>query len=81
MNYVKNIKKSGYDVVIPGSGGKDSGYTAHILKYKYGLNPLTVTWAPHIYTEIGRKKILIIGLKLEDLTISSLLQTVDFINY
>ena len=42
-----------YDCVIPGSGGKDSAFTAHILKYKYGLNPLTVTWAPHKYTNIG----------------------------
>ena len=31
----------GYDVVVPGSGGKDSAYTSHILKYKYGMNPLT----------------------------------------
>lgn len=44
-----------YDIIIPGSGGKDSAFTAHILKYKYGMNPLTVTWAPHIYTEIGWK--------------------------
>ena len=43
----------GYDVLVPGSGGKDSVYAAHILKYKYGMNPLTVTWAPHIYTEVG----------------------------
>jgi N-acetyl sugar amidotransferase len=42
-----------YDVVVPGSGGKDSIYVAHVLKYKYGMNPLTVTWAPHIYTDIG----------------------------
>lgn len=42
-----------YDVIVPGSGGKDSSYTAHVLKYKYGMNPLTVTWAPHKYTEIG----------------------------
>ena len=48
-------KSGGYDVVVPGSGGKDSAFTAHILKYKYGMNPLTVTWAPHLYTEIGRK--------------------------
>ena len=41
--------------MVPGSGGKDSAYTAHVLKYKYGMNPLTVTWAPHIYTEIGWK--------------------------
>ena len=45
----------GYDVVVPGSGGKDSAYTSHILKYKYGMNPLTVTWAPHKYTDIGFK--------------------------
>ena len=44
-----------YDCIIPGSGGKDSAFTAHILKYKYGLNPLTVTWAPHKYTDIGWK--------------------------
>ena len=42
-----------YDVLVPGSGGKDSAYASHILKYKYGMNPLTVTWAPNIYTEIG----------------------------
>ena len=42
-----------YDCLVPGSGGKDSVYAAHILKYKYKMNPLTVTWAPHIYTEWG----------------------------
>jgi N-acetyl sugar amidotransferase len=42
-----------YDVIIPGSGGKDSAFTSHILKYKYNMNPLTVTWAPHKYTNIG----------------------------
>ena len=42
-----------YDCVVPGSGGKDSFYAAHILKYKYGMNPLTVTWAPNMYTEWG----------------------------
>ena len=43
-----------YDVLIPGSGGKDSFYASHILKYKYGMNPLTVTWRPHIYTDWGQ---------------------------
>ena len=51
----KYRKTNGYDCVVPGSGGKDSAYTAHILKYKYGMNPLTVTWAPHSYTDIGWK--------------------------
>ena len=44
-----------YDCLIPGSGGKDSFFAAHILKYKYGMHPLTVTWAPHMYTEWGFK--------------------------
>jgi N-acetyl sugar amidotransferase len=42
-----------YDCLVPGSGGKDSFYAAHKLKYKYGMNPLTVTWAPHLYTDWG----------------------------
>lgn len=46
-------KNGYYDCIVPGSGGKDSSFTAHILKYKYGMNPLTVTWAPHLYTDIG----------------------------
>ena len=49
----KYRKKSGYDCVVPGSGGKDSVFASHLLKYKYGMNPLTVTWAPHLYTDIG----------------------------
>lgn len=44
-----------YDVLVPGSGGKDSVYAAYMLKYEYGMHPLTVTWAPHIYTDWGRK--------------------------
>lgn len=42
-----------YDCLVPGSGGKDSFYAAYLLKYKYHMHPLTVTWAPHIYTEWG----------------------------
>ena len=46
-----------YDVLVPGSGGKDSAMAAHLLKYKYGMHPLTVTWAPHLYTDIGWKNL------------------------
>lgn len=42
-----------YDCVVPGSGGKDSVYASHVLKYKYGMHPLTVTWPPILYTDIG----------------------------
>jgi N-acetyl sugar amidotransferase len=48
-------KDGSYDCVCPGSGGKDSFYAAHLLRYKYGMHPLTVTWAPHIYTDWGWK--------------------------
>ena len=44
-----------YDCVVPGSGGKDSFYASHILKTRYGMHPLTVTWAPHVYTDWGWK--------------------------
>ena len=44
-----------YDCIVPGSGGKDSVYAAHLLKYKYGMHPLTVTWPPFLYTDIGWK--------------------------
>lgn len=46
-------KDGSYDCIVPGSGGKDSFYAAHVLKYKYGMHPLTCTWAPHMYTEWG----------------------------
>ena len=42
-----------YDVLIPGSGGKDSRFVSHVMKTKYKMNPLTCTWAPHMYTNIG----------------------------
>lgn len=50
-------KDGSYDCIVPGSGGKDSAFTSHVLKYKYGMNPLTVTWAPHVYTDIGRQNL------------------------
>lgn len=46
-------KDGGYDVVVPGSGGKDSSIVAHKLKHQYGMHPLTITWAPFMYTDIG----------------------------
>ena len=48
-------RNGSYDCLVPGSGGKDSFYAAHVLKTKYGMHPLTCTWAPHIYTEWGWK--------------------------
>ena len=32
-------KDNNYDVIVPGSGGKDSAYVAHILKSEYNMKP------------------------------------------
>ena len=42
-----------FDCVVPSSGGKDSAWVAHELKVKYNMHPLTVTWSPLKYTDIG----------------------------
>ncbi len=46
-------RNGSYDCLVPGSGGKDSVFASHVLKAKYGMHPLTVTWAPHLYTDVG----------------------------
>ncbi|OGN02545.1 MAG: LPS biosynthesis protein [Candidatus Yanofskybacteria bacterium RIFCSPHIGHO2_01_FULL_43_42] len=46
-------KDGSFDVLVPGSAGKDSALVIHQLKHKYGMHPLQVTWAPFIYTDIG----------------------------
>ena len=48
-------KDGSYDVLVPGSGGKDSIFTSFLLKKKYNMNPLTCTWSPGEYTDIGWK--------------------------
>ena len=46
-------RNGAYDCLVPGSGGKDSVFAAMVLKNRYGMHPLTVTWAPHLYTDVG----------------------------
>ena len=43
-----------YDCIVPGSGGKDSFYASWVLKHEFGMHPLTITWAPNIYTNWGK---------------------------
>src|SRR5690606_22044250 len=55
---VENAKarSSGYDCLIPVSGGKDS--TWQVVKcLEYGLNPLTVTWRTPGRTEVGERNL------------------------
>ena len=53
-----------YDCIVPWSGGKDSSYVAYVLKFKYKMNPLLVTFSPLIINEVGehnRKKLIELG--------------------
>ena len=50
----KHRKDDGrFDVLVPGSGGKDSIYVANELKHKYGMHPVLTTWAPNMQTSQG----------------------------
>ena len=58
LNQILNKYRSrngSYDCIVPGSGGKDSVFQAEVLKKKYKMNPLTVTFAPARYTDVGMK--------------------------
>ncbi|MBI4423404.1 MAG: N-acetyl sugar amidotransferase [Elusimicrobia bacterium] len=46
-------KDGSYDVIVPGSGGKDSAFVAHQLKHRFKMTPLCATWAPFEWTPIG----------------------------
>ncbi len=53
-----------YDCIVPWSGGKDSSYVAYVLKFKYKMNPLLVTFSPLIMNEVGehnRQKLIELG--------------------
>ncbi len=57
-------KDGSWDIIIPGSGGKDSGHVSYIMKKKFGMHPLTVTWASALNTEIGTENVRAPRLKL-----------------
>ncbi len=63
-------KSSGYDCLIPVSGGKDSHW--QVIKCKeYGLNPLAVTWKTPGRTTIGQKNLdNLIGLGVDHMDCS-----------
>ena len=37
------------------AGGKDGSWVAHQLKFKYGMNPLYVTWSPIVPTNLEKR--------------------------
>ena len=54
----RNKDGTGYDCIIPVSGGKDSYFQVHVIKNICGLNPLLVTYHGNNYTPTGTKNVL-----------------------
>lgn len=53
LEEAKSKSGSGYDCVLPISGGKDSFFQAHVLVKVYGLKPLAVTFNQNWVSETG----------------------------
>lgn len=51
-------KSSGYECIIPVSGGKDSYYQVHFVKEKLGLKPLLVTYNANNWLDVGWRNML-----------------------
>lgn len=53
--YKKNARGNNnpYDCIVPVSGGKDSTYQVYLIKEKYKMNPLLVTYNHGFNTKIG----------------------------
>lgn len=54
----RNRSKSGFDCIVPVSGGKDSSYVAHMMKHRLKMNPLCVTIRPNLELDIGRDNLI-----------------------
>lgn len=52
-----NPNESGYDVIVPVSGGKDGSYVSWILSTRYKLRVLCVTINPPLRSDIGFKNL------------------------
>ncbi|MDD5005747.1 MAG: N-acetyl sugar amidotransferase [Candidatus Omnitrophica bacterium] len=50
-------KDGSFDVIVPGSGGKDSSYVAWKMKHELGMHPLCITVASQMPTEIGKRNL------------------------
>ena len=51
-------RANSHDCIIPVSGGKDSQYQVWLLKEKYGMNPLLVTFNHTFNTPVGNKNLI-----------------------
>ena len=68
-------KSTGYDCIVPVSGGKDSWYQIIVAK-ELGLKVLAITWKTPARTEIGKKfKNMLNFLKVDHIDYSFSLET------
>lgn len=58
IDLIKDVKarSTGYDCLIPVSGGKDSTWQV-VVCLEYGLKPLAITWRPPGRSTIGQKNL------------------------
>ena len=61
----QRAKGNPYDCIIPVSGGKDSTFQVWLVKIKYGLNPLLVTYNHTFNTPLGIRNLTNLIEKLD----------------
>lgn len=61
----RNRPGSFYDCVIPVTGNGDSFFVVDMVKNKYGLNPLLVTYNTHFNTKVGVRNLARLLTKLD----------------
>jgi N-acetyl sugar amidotransferase len=57
LNSYKSNSGKNYDCIIPVSGAKDSYFIVDLIKNKYGLNPLLVSYNKHYNTHVGNRNL------------------------
>lgn len=57
IEHYRGKSSTGYDCIVPVSGGKDSTYQAYFMKKVCGLNPLCVCFETTAVTELGMKNL------------------------
>lgn len=55
LHRYKSTSGLNYDCIVPVSGARDSYFIVDLLKNKYGMNPLLVTYNKHYNTHIGNR--------------------------
>ncbi|MDE9493195.1 N-acetyl sugar amidotransferase [Xenorhabdus bovienii] len=61
----KNRPNTSYDCVIPVVGSGDDFFIVDLIKNKYGLNPLLVTYNTHFSTKVGVRNLARLITKLD----------------